>query len=242
MTTQPLYTLGLETSTRVPLAALLLDSERVAETDGGFRTGGTGSAGFPAAIQKMLEDAGVPPGSIGLIAVSIGPGSFTGLRIGTVLAKTWAWTTGCGLRAVSSLEGFARTAVGAGRIPDNARIEVLSDAQRGQFYSAVFEWSAGRLEAVGPVEITGQDRLARVPRGNDWIVMPTNLRLALPEGGRTIRVEPSAFSIGILGREAFSAKGSDDPGSLVPTYIRPSAAEEKSDTPPESGTDGPPLS
>jgi len=95
-----------------------------------------------AGLQNLLEGLGISPQDVGAVAVSIGPGSFTGVRVGLAAAKAFAWALGIPLIGVPALEAFALRAFGfddEGRAPapDLAVCPVL-DARRGEVYWAAF--------------------------------------------------------------------------------------------------------
>lgn len=133
------------------------------------------------------------------IAVSIGPGSFTGLRVGLAAAKTFARFGRIPLAGVSTLEAMAASA------PDDARSIVATlDALRGEVYAATFRRAAGRL------------RLAAGP----WILDPAGLERRMPAGAVRITGQPDAGVIAALGAVRLAAGRSDDPDRLVPAYLR----------------------
>src|SRR5438876_11766099 len=87
----------------------------------------------PAAAE-LLTRAGWKPRDVQAVVVGRGPGSYTGLRVGLMSAKTFAWATGC---ALVSLETFA---VLAAQVPaEVARLAVLADAQQDRVYAQEFE-------------------------------------------------------------------------------------------------------
>lgn len=96
-------------------------------------------------IASMLESGGLTPHSIDLYAVDIGPGSFTGVRIGVMTAKTLAWATGRDIAPVSSLEAVA---LGA----DQSATHVLAAirARPGWAYWQLFGTEEGGLNALTP--------------------------------------------------------------------------------------------
>ncbi|MBX6311644.1 MAG: tRNA (adenosine(37)-N6)-threonylcarbamoyltransferase complex dimerization subunit type 1 TsaB, partial [Isosphaeraceae bacterium] len=90
--------------------------------------------GLVPTLRDLLRRANLAPQDLDAIAVGLGPGSYTGLRIGLTAAKTLAYATGCPLIGLDSFEVLARNA------PDDAlMISVIADAQRGgDLYHAPF--------------------------------------------------------------------------------------------------------
>lgn len=84
-------------------------------------------------IGELLRVAGLNVNDLTVVAVGLGPGSFTGLRIGLTAARMLAYTAGADLLGLDSLEGWARTAP-----PEILRVHVAADAQRGDVYAADF--------------------------------------------------------------------------------------------------------
>ena len=128
--------LALETSARVGSVALFEDDRLVAyET---FAHGLQNAARLLPLIDELCKTHGLGPKDIGLVAVSIGPGSFTGLRIGVTLAKTLCYATGAKLVAVPSLAVIAANAPA-----DAGYIMPVLDARRGQVFAAVYQRGEG---------------------------------------------------------------------------------------------------
>jgi tRNA threonylcarbamoyladenosine biosynthesis protein TsaB len=98
------------------------------------------------AIHDLLTKVGWKPGDVELIAVAVGPGSFTGLRVGVTTAKTLAYTTGAQVLGVNTLEAIAH------RAPESAvRLWAIIDAHRGQVFAARFARdSSGTRQTIDP--------------------------------------------------------------------------------------------
>nr|WP_303652833.1 tRNA (adenosine(37)-N6)-threonylcarbamoyltransferase complex dimerization subunit type 1 TsaB [Paludisphaera mucosa] len=117
-----------------------------AETDGSRKHG----RDLIPCIRTLLEQAGIRPLELGTIGVGLGPGSYTGLRIGLTAARTLAYAAGARLVGFDSLEALA------GNAPESAtRVLVVGDAQRGDLYAAEFSREApgAPLVARGPTRI-----------------------------------------------------------------------------------------
>lgn len=154
------YLLAIESSASIGGAALfgnhtLLHEEIAPE---GLRHG---TALFPA-IERCLQSAGITPQDLSAIAVSVGPGSYTGIRIGVMAAKAMAYAIGCPLYPVSSLAALAWTAWAEittsekdGAKEENSfsnspemMIIPAQDARRDEIYAALYRFQGGKWESV----------------------------------------------------------------------------------------------
>jgi len=98
--------------------------------------------------KAACERAGWDARRIDVVAVSIGPGSFTGIRIGVTLAKVMAFDTGAKIVAVPSLRVMAENAP-----PGRRRVAAIVDAKRGGLFASIFE---RRTEDAGDVRVRGE--------------------------------------------------------------------------------------
>lgn len=193
-----------------------------------FEHGLKNAARILPAIDELVRPHG-GPGAIDTVCVSVGPGSFTGLRIATTLAKTLAFATGCRVVAVPSLPVLARNA------PDDARhVIVVLDAKRGQIFTARYErvdlqWverEPARLDTLAAM-------LARAPRPVHLIGEGIDYhRAAIPLDADVIVTNSSSWRaraevVSEIGLAMAAAGEFADPMRLAPIYIRLPEAEEK---------------
>lgn len=181
------------------------------------------------ALQQLLAASKIKASEIGTVAVAVGPGSFTGLRIGITAAKTIAYATGAKLVATSTLDVLAlQTEGGAG-----SRVWAALDAQRGDLFVACY--AANDWKALGESDLTqllaGDTWLAKLETG-DTVIGPIVDRFAdrLPPGiamAKATQCQPQARTVAKLGLELAERGQLSDPFQLVPRYHRLSAAEEK---------------
>jgi tRNA threonylcarbamoyladenosine biosynthesis protein TsaB len=211
--------LGLDTATPATVVAVLpADGEPVElrhDPAPGERPGHAVQL-LPLA-RRALDALGAGFGDVRRIGVGVGPGTFTGLRIGVATARALAQATGAEVAAVSTLEALAAAADG-----DRAVLAVL-DARRGEAYAAAFR-DGERL--LSPVAVAPEALAALAdPRHAPW--------LAVGDGAVRFRdrLEPaaevpadasrlhgvSAVAVCRLAREARSV----DRDALLPQYVRP---------------------
>lgn len=172
----------------------------------------------------LLDRAGVSRGALSAIAASVGPGSFTGIRIGVTTARMMAQALGIPCLALPSLEVF-RPYCQPGRT-----VAVIFNARRGQVYGAVFGPAGEPLLTPGPYML--EDVLAvtetcgRVVFYGDGVdaygERLTGYALA-PKEERYQRASLGAA----LALEKWQAGETLEPEQLLPLYMRASEAEQK---------------
>jgi tRNA threonylcarbamoyladenosine biosynthesis protein TsaB len=135
--------LGIETATSSYSVAVAEDDRLLAEL-ASSNTGTRGGLLVPM-VDAVLRKAGLAAADVDAVAVSLGPGSFTGVRVALATAKGLALGTGAQLIGFSTLEVLA-----AGYARPNVTICALLDAGRGDLYGAVFDSRGGNLRRVAP--------------------------------------------------------------------------------------------
>ena len=221
--------LGIETSTMQGGVALL--SERGLLSEYLLNVKATHTERLLPLIDRALRDAGITLRQIEGLAVAVGPGSFTGLRIGLSTAKGLAVAAGKPLVGVSTLEAMAWT------LPFCAYpVCPVLDARKGELYCALFRHEGERLirlmedAALSPDSLLSWIQGATVFLGDGVTVYGGLLKerlkhLALfpPSGQRT----GSAATVAELGRRRLLQGQRDEISELTPRYLRPSEAELK---------------
>lgn len=144
--------LALDTATMVSGVALAKQGKIMAELT--LQIGKTHSELLLPHIKELLQMAGVEKNHLRAVAVSIGPGSFTGLRIGLATAKALAYALKIPLLGVPTLEVLAYGAAAPGVV-----IAPLLDAQKGNVYHAGFSWSEAGLQEVLPASVSPIDEV-----------------------------------------------------------------------------------
>jgi tRNA threonylcarbamoyladenosine biosynthesis protein TsaB len=221
--------LAIETSGREGSIAAV-EEGRIAEAVR-FAHGLQHAAQIVPIIDGLCRRRGWGPADVQELYVSVGPGSFTGLRIAVTLAKTMALATGVRLVAVPSADVLVRNAPATAR-----QVIIVLDAKRGQIFTARYE----RDEAGGWIrrEEAHLDRLGdmlgRSPRPV-WLIgegIPFH-RDVVPAGDAGVIVtdpplwRARAEETAAVGMDLARAGHYADPMTLSPIYIRLPEAEEK---------------
>lgn len=220
--------LAIETATLTGGAALLDGDRVVAEVT--LSVALQHSERLLASVDRLLGDCEWTVAALDGIAVSIGPGSFTGLRVGLATAKGLALASGLPIVPVPTLDALA-----AGLPFADAPVCPLLDARKGEVYVCLYRWAGGRMErlwdylALPPAEAVRRLTPPVIVLGDG--VEPCRPHLAaLGEGVREAppaRRLPSAAMVGQLARDLLVAGHMVDADALVPLYLRPSEAELK---------------
>lgn len=224
---QLLRVLALETSTVAGSVAALSGSDVMASLR--LNPSQRGAQSLAPALSQLLGQAGWKPRDVELVAVSVGPGSFTALRVGVTTAKTFAYVVGADVIAVDTLEVVAaQVAVAVGET-----VATAIDAQRGEVYAARYRTGeSGNLECVEPAAIVASDKWLAGLASGIVVAGPAIDKLILPDRLRVAPREiwwPTAVTVGQLAVAKHAAGQRDDVWSLVPRYLRRSAAEEKAE-------------
>jgi tRNA threonylcarbamoyladenosine biosynthesis protein TsaB len=215
----------LETSCRIGYAAVALgdDMRGVRRLDDTRRH----ARDLAPAMAALLAEQNWRPRDIQAVIVSRGPGSYTGLRVGIMSAKTFAYAAGCALIAVDT---FAAIAL---QTPQSVpHVDVLADAQQDKVYVQSFARAAEVWQPASELAIRKVADWLAVREPSAWVTGPGLLKLASRLPAEMPQVDASLWesqpaSLLRLGLERYLARKHDDPWTLEPLYLRPSSAEEQ---------------
>jgi tRNA threonylcarbamoyladenosine biosynthesis protein TsaB len=242
--------LAIETATNVLSAALMRGDELLAEEQGA--RGRSAAETLLPCIDAAFAKADLSPRDVEAFAVSVGPGSFTSLRVGIATAKGLAFGSTCPVAPVRTLAALA-LAAGPGVEP----IVTLLDARRGELYAAA--WTEGGaaphpvlpegvytpeqvvaalrpstgpsaaqhrpVASVAPAPLRGACRVA----GEGALLFREVLAAGLPPDAVILPdlEAPSARHVGVLGARTLAAGLGLDAADLLPHYVRRAEAEVK---------------
>ena len=147
---------GLDTATPATVTGVLLADGRVLEARDDPPEGSRGdhAARLLVLAERAMAEGGVAWGDVDRLAVGVGPGGFTGLRIGIATARAVAQARGLAVVPVGSLATLA-----AGAEPAAELVAAVLDARRGEVFAGV--WAAGR-ELIAPVALAPDALAARL--------------------------------------------------------------------------------
>lgn len=214
--------LALETSTLAGGVALLDGDRVVAEYLLDVRA--TYSERLMATVHRVLEDAGWTVEDLVGIAVAIGPGSFTGLRIGLSTVKGLALALRIPVVPVPTLDAYAAT------LPFcSLPVCPVLDARKGEVYACLYRWDGEGMRreweyvALSPRALAERLTEPVVLVGDGAAAVHSPFARVAPCHAR----RPSPAAVGHLGLERLRAGDTVAAAALIPLYLRPSEAELK---------------
>ena len=139
-------------------------------------TGGRGTNAL-GLIEKVLADAKVSREEVEAIAVGLGPGSYTGIRAAIAVAQGWQLARDVELLGVSSAEAIASLAQAEQIF---GRVNVVIDAQRGEFYLAAWEISPDGRREISPLKIVAGTVVESLKSTGEICVGPDQERQLFP--------------------------------------------------------------
>jgi len=223
--------LGVDTATTGGGIGIIDDEKVLAEY--AFDAGDAPSARLIPAIKTVLDQARLDLAALDAIAVSLGPGSFTGVRVGLSAVKGLSLAGGMAVVGIPTLDALASQLH-----PTPSLICPLIDARKGEVYAALYKQrEGGGLERLTPYQVLSPAALlsqltshATVFVGDGVEVYGDFIKGHL--GERALFAPPElrflkGQTVATLGRKRIKQGEQDDVASLVPLYVRPSEAELK---------------
>lgn len=219
--------LAIDTATSSLSAAIADQKHIIAQF--ALDVGKTHSACFLPMLDSMLANSGLKISDMDAIAVTVGPGSFTGLRIGVATAKAWGQLLDIPILAVNSLEAMAEATGSEGLVCP------IFDARRDEVYTALFD-NHQRLSpdrAISPHQLAGELFSYNKPvlMAGDGLrnyqqIMADVLGDKLQLAAEPVRYVMAAAAA-IIGQKKYARGEFTNPALLQPVYLRLSEAEER---------------
>lgn len=213
--------LGIDTSTSEAGLALV---ENGRDLDGiAWDADRSQSIELPPRLDQMLRHHGLSPSDLKGVAVGLGPGAFTSLRVGLSLAKGMSLGASLPLVGVPTLEALA-----ASYAAEETPVWALLSAGRGRFSAARYKFESGTAQRDGGYQLGTVDELAALMEPGAVIVgdLKTEARervgRRLGAGARIVPADglsPRASWVARVGAERLSRGQQDDPRSLEPIYL-----------------------
>ena len=181
------------------------------------------------AVQRLCKEAGLNPRDIGLIGVDIGPGSYTGLRVGIAAAKALAFALGRPVVGIPSLDALAEAALP--HAPEETTLCAMIDARWEQVYGALYSPTSPPERKTELLATTPAEFIADVPAGafvfgdaisrHHDLIEKAGLRPAEPD---LWHPHPSVIARMALRRHETGNSGNHE--TLGPLYLKKTEAEE----------------
>lgn len=189
-------------------------------------------------VKSCLDQIDATMADVNRIAVTVGPGMFTPLRVGVVAAKTMAYVHRIPIVGIDVLEAIAIDAAGRHQLAAGHRIDAVVNAQRKQLFVAGFTVTADCRVAVStPSRLVSAQSWAQTLEG-DVLTSGPGLKILSEDTLNTLSQKPKivvessdhwrcqSSALINIANHRFENEDTDDPWKLSPIYFRPSAAEE----------------
>ncbi len=227
-----MYVLGIESATPVAAVAVVTEEKILAERMVNNRR--THSVNLLPMMRDVLKDAGISKQELSGIAVSAGPGSFTGLRIGVSTARALAQVLELPVAGVPTLEVLAHQLQGISGI-----ICPILNARKAEVYAALYQSNENQLRCIKPAFAASVEKLVEILgafdahvtfQGDGVTEYGSALRELLGERARFVPLStsyPRAAVVAELGLRQLKSGAVGSYTTLLPQYVRLSEAEIK---------------
>lgn len=226
--------MGLDTASQTASLALISGGNVVAEV---ARSATSHGAELPAAVDALLKQAGGELRDLAAIAIGLGPGSFTGLRVGLSYVKGLVMALGCAVVGVPTFDSLALAALErASSVEVDTLICPVVDARRGEVYSALYRVVPDGVEKISEVSVASIEFLVRQLSGGvilagDWKIREASALLER-RGVRATVLEDTELNlrgrlVAALGAMRLCSQQPDSPAALEPLYVRAAEATFK---------------
>jgi tRNA threonylcarbamoyladenosine biosynthesis protein TsaB len=217
--------LSLETSSPVCSVALhrVADGSLVGQSE--LRLDKSHSTHLTVLIAQLLANTGYRLADLAAVAVSDGPGSYTGLRIGAAAAKGLCFALDIPLVAVSTLKALAAQVANSTARPENFLFCPMLDARRQEVYAAIYTHNGREVLMPTPL-ILDADTLAEQLAHHSVLFFGhgaakfQTLLVESSNAGFLMEIEPSAIAVGQLGVAAFHRQKFQDVAYYEPFYLK----------------------
>ncbi|MCI0708323.1 MAG: tRNA (adenosine(37)-N6)-threonylcarbamoyltransferase complex dimerization subunit type 1 TsaB [Ignavibacteriae bacterium] len=214
--------LGLETSTEVCGVCLLSDSGVLAERS--MIEARVHSEKLLTLVREVFLEARIEMHDIAGVSVSIGPGSFTGLRIGLSSAKGLCYSLDKLLVAVSTFDAVIETVVSSKS--SASKVAVVLDAKQGEHYIGTYLTQGNKVQSVGKLQVLATAQSARRMRSESVEFIVTDSR-EVWEKELDKKVQFGSFTeycraeaVARLGLKKIHAKDVADLAAVEPMYLK----------------------
>ncbi len=221
--------LGIDTATMISGIGVVEDGHTLA--DFRYNVKLTHSEVLLSHIDRLLKNLNLELGDLNGLSISVGPGSFTGLRIGLATVKGLSFALGKPVVGVPTLDALAF-------LSNDCRYPLVPilDAKKKQIYAAVYDAKGNKIKRKSSYFVVDlSDLVKRIPKevaftGPGIKIFRQELKKAMGKKAHFLKGEktlPSGAAVAYLGWERFKRNEKEHPSSLVPIYVRKSEAELK---------------
>lgn len=185
------------------------------------------ASGLAPLIQEVMEEAGVRISGLSAVAVSAGPGSYTGLRVGVSTAKGICFGSGLPLIGIDTLTVIAYGAMKHTEVKDDALVIPMIDARRMEVYTAVFD-SNGRMISAPKAVILEPDTFSAEFEGHSKLIFTGDgaekykslLKDEYAEKSVFLPSGPDAADMAVPAMNAYNEKRFEDTAYFEPFYLK----------------------